>query len=76
MSEVIRVLAVVAVIGYVIGRQLMGEPLRGKRVVVLPVILAVAGVADLGEHAAMLNRPMTPSWASWSASRPRRPKSG
>ena len=50
MSEVIRVLAVVAVIGYVIGRQLMGEPLRGKRVVVLPVILAVAGVADLGEH--------------------------
>jgi hypothetical protein len=50
VSEVIRVLAVVAVIGYVIGRQLMGEPLRGKRVVVLPVILAVAGVADLGEH--------------------------
>ena len=35
MSEVIRVLAVIAIIGYVIGRQLMGEPLRGKRVVVL-----------------------------------------
>ena len=50
MSEVIRVLAVVAVIGYVIGRQLMGEPLRGKRVVLLPVILAVAGAADLGTH--------------------------
>jgi hypothetical protein len=50
VSEVIRVLAVVAIIGYVIGRQLMGEPLRGKRVVLLPVILAVAGVADLGEH--------------------------
>lgn len=50
MSEVIRVLAVVAIIGYVIGRQLLGEPLRGKRVVVLPVILAVAGVADLGKH--------------------------
>jgi hypothetical protein len=33
VSEVIRVLAVIAVIGYVIGRQLMGEPLRGKRVV-------------------------------------------
>jgi hypothetical protein len=40
VSEVIRVLAVIAVIGYVIGRQLMGEPLRGKRVVLLPVILA------------------------------------
>ena len=26
MSEVIRVLAVIAIIGYVIGRQLLGEP--------------------------------------------------
>ena len=50
MSEVIRVLVVIAVIGYVIGRQLLGEPLRGKRVVVLPVILAVAGAADLGKN--------------------------
>ncbi len=50
MSEVIRVLAVVAIIGYVIGRQLMGEPLRGKRVVLLPAVLAVAGAADLGTH--------------------------
>jgi hypothetical protein len=50
VSEVIRVLAVIAIIGYVIGRQLMGEPLRGKRVVLLPVVLAVAGVADLGKH--------------------------
>jgi len=29
VSEVIRVLAVIAITGYVIGRQLMGEPLRG-----------------------------------------------
>jgi hypothetical protein len=50
VSEVIRVLAVIAIIGYVIGRQLLGEPLRGKRVVVLPVILAVAGAADLGKN--------------------------
>jgi hypothetical protein len=50
VSEVIRVLAVIAVIGYVIGRQLMGEPLRGKRVVLLPVILAVAGAFDLGKN--------------------------
>lgn len=50
MSEVIRVLAVVAFIGYVIGRQLMGEPLRGKRVVLLPAVLAVIGVIDLGTH--------------------------
>jgi hypothetical protein len=50
VPEVIRVLAVIAVIGYVIGRQLMGEPLRGKRVVLLPVTLAVAGAVDLGKH--------------------------
>jgi hypothetical protein len=50
VSEVIRVLVVIAVIGYVIGRQLLGEPLRGKRVVALPVILAVAGAADLGKN--------------------------
>jgi hypothetical protein len=50
VSEVIRVLAVIAIIGYVIGRQLLGEPLRGKRVVVLPVILAVVGAADLGKN--------------------------
>jgi hypothetical protein len=50
VSEVIRVLAVIAIIGYVIGRQLLGEPLRGKRVVLLPVVLAVAGAADLGAH--------------------------
>lgn len=50
MSEVIRVLVVIAVIGYVIGRQLMGEPLRGKRVVLLPVVLAVAGAADLRKN--------------------------
>jgi hypothetical protein len=50
VSEVIRVLAVIAIIGYVIGRQLLGEPLRGKRVVVLPVILAVVGAVDLDQH--------------------------
>jgi hypothetical protein len=50
VSEIIRVLVVIAVIGYVIGRQLMGEPLRGKRMVLLPVILAVAGAADLGRN--------------------------
>ena len=53
MSEVLQVLAVVAIVAYVIGRQLKGEPLRGKRVVLLPAILAVIGVVDLtrtGRH--------------------------
>lgn len=54
MSEPLEILAVIAIIAYVIGRQLMGEALRGKRVVLLPVILTVIGIADLGgkhEHA-------------------------
>lgn len=50
MSEVLRVLAVIAIVAYVIGRQLNGEPLRGKRVVLLPAILAVIGVIDLSKH--------------------------
>jgi hypothetical protein len=52
MSAPIEILAAIAVIAYVIGRQLTGEPLRGKRVVVLPVILTVIGAVDLGgsEH--------------------------
>lgn len=47
MSEFLPIIAVIAIVAYVIGRQLIGEPLRGKRVVLLPVILAVIGVADL-----------------------------
>jgi hypothetical protein len=48
VSDVIRIAVVVAIVVYVIGRQLRGEALRGKRVVLLPVILTVIGVADLG----------------------------
>lgn len=48
MSEIVPIVAVIAIVAYVIGRQLRGEPLRGKRVVMLPAILTVIGVADLG----------------------------
>jgi hypothetical protein len=44
------ILAVVAIVGYVIGRQLLGEPLKGKRLILLPVILAVIGVTELAGH--------------------------
>ncbi len=47
MSELFEIVAVIAIVGYVIGRQLIGEPLRGRRVVLLPVILTVIGVANL-----------------------------
>jgi hypothetical protein len=57
MSDVITIIAVVAIIAFVIGRQLMGEPLRGKRVVLLPVILTVIGLSDLGSK----SQPVTPT---------------
>ncbi|MBM9508686.1 hypothetical protein [Actinacidiphila acididurans] len=41
-------LAVIAIAAYVIGRQLFGEALRGKRVILLPAVLAVIGVTRLG----------------------------
>ena len=44
----LEVLAVIAIVAYVIGRQLLGESLRGKRVILLPAILTVVGLTRLG----------------------------
>jgi hypothetical protein len=46
----LEVLAVIAIVVYVIGRQLRGEPLRGKRLILLPAILTVIGIVDLSSH--------------------------
>lgn len=46
----LEVLTVVAIVVYVIGRQMLGEALRGKRVVLLPVVLAVVGLTRLHGH--------------------------
>ena len=43
----LEVLAVIGIIGYIIVRQVQGEPLRGKRAVLLPVILTVVGFLNL-----------------------------
>jgi hypothetical protein len=43
----IEVLAVIGIIGYVIFRQVQGEPLRGKRTVLLPAVLTVIGFMNL-----------------------------
>ena len=43
----IEILAVIGVIGFIIFRQVQGEPLRGRRTVLLPVILTVIGFTDL-----------------------------
>jgi hypothetical protein len=53
MHAVLIGLAAVAIVAYVIGRQLIGEPMRGKRLIVLPAVLAVIGLIDLshsGQH--------------------------
>jgi len=51
MSDVIVILGVAALIGWVIVRQLRGEPLRAKRVVVLPAVLAGYAIVSLnGQH--------------------------
>lgn len=53
MHSVLTVLVAVGIVGYVIGRQLIGEPMRGKRLIVLPAVLTVIGAADLhssGRH--------------------------
>jgi hypothetical protein len=43
----LEILAVIAIIGFVIYQQIAGQKLRGKRLVVLPVVLTVIGFADL-----------------------------
>jgi hypothetical protein len=46
----LEVIAAIAIVGYVIGRQLLGEPLRGKRLILLPAVLAVVGGIDVAGH--------------------------
>ena len=56
MHAVVVGLAVLAIVAHVIGRQLIGEPLRGRRLIVLPAVLTVIGSIDL--HAS--HRPVQP----------------
>lgn len=43
----LEIVAVIGLIGYIIFRQVRGEPLRGKRTVVLPAVLTIIGFMDL-----------------------------
>lgn len=43
----IEIIAVIGLIGYIIFRQIQGEPLRGKRAVVLPAVLTLIGFMNL-----------------------------
>jgi hypothetical protein len=49
----LEIIAAAGLVGYIIYRQVKGEPLRGKRTVVLPVVLTVIGFLNLrggGSH--------------------------
>jgi hypothetical protein len=46
----LEVLAVSGIIGFVIYQQLAGQPLRGRRLVVLPAVVTVIGFFDLRGH--------------------------
>lgn len=46
--SVLTVLVAIGIIVYVIGQQLVGSALRGKRVVVLPAVLTVIGIVEIG----------------------------
>jgi hypothetical protein len=43
----IEIVVVIGLIGYIIFRQVQGEPLRGKRAVLLPAILTLVGFSNL-----------------------------
>ncbi|MFE2283521.1 hypothetical protein ACFXDJ_05020 [Streptomyces sp. NPDC059443] len=47
MNGVLEVLLALMVVAYVIKRQLRSSPLRGKRLIVMPVVLTVVGAVSL-----------------------------
>jgi hypothetical protein len=51
----IEILAVIGIIGYVIYGQVQGQPLRGRRTVLLPAILTVIGFVNLRSGGAHLS---------------------
>jgi hypothetical protein len=48
--SVLDIVAVVAIVAYVIGKQLLGEHLRGRRLILLPVVLVAVGLSQLVGH--------------------------
>jgi hypothetical protein len=46
----LEVLAVIGIIGFVIYQQLAGQPLQGRRLVVLPAVVTVIGFSGLRGH--------------------------
>lgn len=49
MSTPIEILLVVALVGYMLVRRLLGEPAQAKRMLLLPAVLAVIGLSSAGD---------------------------
>jgi FtsH-binding integral membrane protein len=49
MSNVLWIVVVAAILVVVIGRRLAGEPLKGRRVTILPLVLAVIGLYQVAQ---------------------------
>lgn len=47
MSDPIQIILVVALVAYVLIRRLAGQPAQGKKLLILPVIIMVIGIASL-----------------------------
>ena len=47
MGGPVEIVAIVAAIGYVLFRRVLGEPAQAKRMLVLPAVLSLIGVSDL-----------------------------
>ena len=48
--SLLMVLAVIGIIVYVVGQQVVGSAVSGKRLVLLPAVLTVIGIAGIGGH--------------------------
>jgi hypothetical protein len=53
--SLLTVLAAIGIVVYVIGRQVVGSPVTGRRLVVFPVVLTVIGIVDISGDKAPLN---------------------
>jgi len=54
MSGPVEVVLILAVVGYVMMRRILGEPAQGKRMLVLPAVLVVIGLSDVSGDAQTL----------------------
>jgi hypothetical protein len=50
MSDPVEVIVILAAVGYVLARRMIGEPVQAKRMLVLPAVLSLIGMSDVSGH--------------------------